>query len=175
MTAEQTGRGADATTGLVAEPPKKKSKRAKQVDKKEERPLKFRNYIPRTPELKDFCLPKVTSADIEDEIDKEIEATIEAAEDQEAVLAIAPRKPNWDLKRDVERKMLVLQARTDRAIVQLIRERIKQDKSGQKATNGKANPEDERSHRDETSLALAREVAKAAPPRSNADSDDEGI
>eukprot|EP00439_Symbiodinium_sp_Y106_P061287 s2100_g9.t1 len=48
-------------------------------------------------------------------------------QDAEAVLAIAPRKPNWDLKRDVERKMQTLAARTDRAVVQLIRQRMKKD------------------------------------------------
>merc|ERR1712032_751006 len=107
----------------------------------------------------DFCLTKITSAQIEDEVDNEIQDAIAAAEDQEAVLAIAPRKPNWDLKRDVERKMQVLQARTDRAVVQLIRQRIKADKAPQ--PDGAAEPEDERAQRDEQSLALAREVAKA--------------
>merc|ERR1712083_871927 len=124
-------------------------------------------------ELKDFCLPKITSAQIEDEVDNEIESAIAAAEDQEAVLAIAPRKPNWDLKRDVERKMQVLQARTDRAVVQLIRQRIKADKAPQ-PNGGAAKPEDERRLKDEGSLALAREVAKAGVPKHNADSDDEG-
>merc|ERR1712083_689754 len=109
--------------------------------------------MPRTAELKDFCLAKITSSQIEDEIDNEIESAIAAAEDQEAVLAIAPRKPNWDLKRDVERKMQVLQARTDRAVVQLIRQRIKAEKAPQ-PDGGAAKPED-RAQRDEQSLALA--------------------
>merc|ERR1719437_145644 len=117
-----------------------------------------------------MTLPKVTSAAIEDEIDREIEDALEKADDQDAVLTIAPKKPNWDLKRDVERKMQVLQARTDRAVVQLIRQRIKQDKAGTKPRAGAAE-DDERGQRDEASLALAREVAKAGPTR---DSDDEG-
>eukprot|EP00933_Yihiella_yeosuensis_P052133 TRINITY_DN50142_c0_g1_i1.p1 TRINITY_DN50142_c0_g1~~TRINITY_DN50142_c0_g1_i1.p1 ORF type:complete len:161 (+),score=60.15 TRINITY_DN50142_c0_g1_i1:78-560(+) len=156
----------------AAEPPKKKAKKSKQVEKKQDdRVVQFRNYIPRTAELKDLCLPRITSADIEDTIDREIEEAIAAAEDQEAVLAIAPRKPNWDLKRDVERKMQTLAARTDRAVVQLIRQRIKKDKGADQG--GTANPDDERSKRDEASLTLAREVAKAGAPR-GADSDDEG-
>ena len=69
--------------------------------------------------------------DWEADIDKEIKAAIAAAEDTDAVLAIAPRKPNWDLKRDVERKMLTLASRTDRAVVQLIRQRIKKDEGGE--------------------------------------------
>merc|ERR1711957_872982 len=102
-------------------------------------------------------------AQIEDEIDSEIESAIAAAEDQEAVLAIAPRKPNWDLKRDVERKMQVLQARTDRAVVQLIRQRIKGDKANPAPPRNEdsekaAAPEDERGRRDEASIAMARTV-----------------
>ncbi|CAE8586841.1 unnamed protein product [Polarella glacialis] len=162
---------APAAEAQGGEPPKKKAKKAKQAEeKKDDRNISFRNYQPRTPELRDLCLPRITSADIEDDIDREIEAAILASEDQDAVLAIAPRKPNWDLKRDVERKMQTLQARTDRAVVQLIRQRIKKDK-GPEAASG-ANPDDERSARDEASLTLAREVAKAGAPKGG-DSDDE--
>mmetsp|Transcript_49945 Transcript_49945/g.127063 ORF Transcript_49945/g.127063 Transcript_49945/m.127063 type:complete len:178 (-) Transcript_49945:177-710(-) len=159
----------------AAEPPKKKAKKAKEGKeaKKDERALQFRNYQPRTAELKDFQLKKVTSADVEDQIDGEIVEALEKADDQDAVLAIAPRKPNWDLKRDVERKMQVLQARTDRAVVQLIRQRIKQDKGGGKPDGTTPDAADEKSRRDEASMALAREVAKAGT-RAGADSDDEG-
>lgn len=118
--------------GHKPEPAKKKTKKSKQAEeKKDDRQIRFRNYIPRTPELRDFCMPKITSADIEAEIDKEIQEAIAAAEDAEAVLAIAPRKPNWDLKRDVERKMQTLAARTDRAVVQLIRQRMKKDEANE--------------------------------------------
>mmetsp|Transcript_5784 Transcript_5784/g.8187 ORF Transcript_5784/g.8187 Transcript_5784/m.8187 type:complete len:126 (-) Transcript_5784:237-614(-) len=125
--------------------------------------MTFRNYQPKSSEIKHFAMKKITSSAIEDEIDKEIAEALEKADDQDAVLAIAPRKPNWDLKRDVERKMQVLQARTDRAVVQLIRQRIKQDR-GSSAT-------EEKSGKDDASLTLAREVAKAG--KGAADSDDE--
>lgn len=149
-----------AAEGEAQQPPKKKSKKAKQEKDKKARDVRFRNYIPRTPELRDFCLAKVTSTDVEVMIDKEIAEYISNAEDQEAVMAIAPRKPNWDLKRDVERKMQVLQARTDRAVVQLIRQRIKQDKAAPKL-GAEARPEDEKGQKDEASLAMAREVMGA--------------
>merc|ERR1711957_332766 len=140
-------------------------KKANTEDKKDdERQVRFRNYTPRTPELKTFCLDRVSSASVEQEIDSEIEDTLQAGEDQDAVLAIAPRKPNWDLKRDVERKMQLLQARTDRSVVQLIRQRIQAEKAPQ-PDGGAAKPEDERGRRDEVSLAVAREVAKAGVPR----------
>lgn len=38
---------------------------------------------------------------------------------------MAPRKPDWDLKRDIERRMAKLERQTQRAIAELIRERLK--------------------------------------------------
>ena len=44
------------------------------------------------------------------------------------LFALQPRKPNWDLKRDVARKMEVLNARTENAIARLVRERVEGQK-----------------------------------------------
>lgn len=38
---------------------------------------------------------------------------------------LAPRKPDWDLKRDIEKRISKLERRTQRAIAELIRERLK--------------------------------------------------
>ena len=38
------------------------------------------------------------------------------------LINLAPRKPDWDLKRDVAKKLEKLERRTQRAIAQLIRE-----------------------------------------------------
>ena len=37
---------------------------------------------------------------------------------------LQPKKPNWDLKRDLDRKLDILNVRTDNAIARLVRERI---------------------------------------------------
>lgn len=37
---------------------------------------------------------------------------------------LAPRKPDWDLKRDVSKKLEILERRTQRAIAELIRDRL---------------------------------------------------
>lgn len=37
---------------------------------------------------------------------------------------LAPRKPDWDLKRDVSKKLEKLERSTQRAIAELIRERL---------------------------------------------------
>lgn len=51
---------------------------------------------------------------------------------------LQPKKPNWDLKRDLDRKMEVLNVRTDNAIARLVRERIAKQKEAAKARAGGA-------------------------------------
>lgn len=38
---------------------------------------------------------------------------------QDILASVAPKKPNWDLRRDVEKKLAKLERRTQRALVQL--------------------------------------------------------
>lgn len=45
--------------------------------------------------------------------------------DEIDIANLAPRKPDWDLKRDVSKKLEKLEKRTQRAIAELIRERLK--------------------------------------------------
>ena len=57
---------------------------------------------------------------------------------------IQPKKPNWDLKRDLERKLEILNVRTDNAIARIVRERIANQQRAAKeksagAANGQAN------------------------------------
>ena len=43
---------------------------------------------------------------------------------EEVRLDIAPKKPNWDLKRDITKKLEKLERRTQQAIVEMIREQV---------------------------------------------------
>ena len=69
---------------------------------------------------------------------KELEEDIKAKAKEEEkkdegidIFKLQPKKPNWDLKRDLEQKLEILNVRTDNAIAQLVRERI----SGAKKTS----------------------------------------
>ncbi|KAK2861198.1 hypothetical protein FQN49_004447 [Arthroderma sp. PD_2] len=42
---------------------------------------------------------------------------------------LQPKKPNWDLKRDLEQKMKVLDVKTENAMAQLVRQRIQNSQS----------------------------------------------
>ncbi len=48
----------------------------------------------------------------------------EAAENGIDMFKLQPKKPNWDLKRDLDEKMKILNIRTQNAIARLVRERI---------------------------------------------------
>ncbi|KAL8854661.1 MAG: hypothetical protein Q9221_000443 [Calogaya cf. arnoldii] len=94
--------------------------------------LSGRNYDPTTrgPKLGFEAAPTDNAETLEDRADRIERETREkeAKEEQEDkpidLFKLQPRKPNWDLKRDVARKMEVLNRRTDNAIARLVRERI---------------------------------------------------
>lgn len=95
--------------------------------------LKFRNYVPKTAELSEFCIVKQSTAELEKSVHEEIAEFVEQvgghAEGQ--TLDLAPKRPNWDLKRTVAKKTEKLTSKTDRAIVELIRMKIKAEKEGE--------------------------------------------
>ncbi|KAG9306079.1 hypothetical protein G9A89_015983 [Geosiphon pyriformis] len=91
--------------------------------------LRFRNYTPLNEEIKAQSIIKIgTPTDVGDTVEKqvdqltrEVEAAEEAKRAEEVdLLNLAPKKSNWDLKRDVEKKVAKLNRRTQIAIAQLI-------------------------------------------------------
>lgn len=75
-----------------------------------------------------------------------LETKLQAEEEEKAdkpldLFKLQPRKPNWDLKRDLDRKLDVLNVRTDNAIARLVRERIRvqQEKAAQARLEGSSS------------------------------------
>jgi len=93
----------------------------------------FRNYQPKDDSLKSQVLPRPELIEIENEISDRLEkGKPELLIEKEIDLTtLAPQKVDWDLKRDVEKRLRLLEKRTQRAIVDLIRDRLKE--SGNKA------------------------------------------
>jgi len=75
--------------------------------------------------------------EVEDEIRRKAE---EEEQDDKGVdlFKLQPKKPNWDLKRDLDKKLEILNVRTDNAIARMVRERIQgaQKSAKSKAGNG---------------------------------------
>lgn len=114
--------------GRAPEDGEPESKRALQESEEEQRhrELKLRNYTPEDEELKERQVPKAKPASVEDKVKEQLEAANPEPVIEEVDLAnLAPRKPDWDLKRDVAKKLEKLERRTQKAIAELIRERLK--------------------------------------------------
>uniref|UniRef100_A0A0R3S238 Coiled-coil domain-containing protein 12 n=1 Tax=Elaeophora elaphi TaxID=1147741 RepID=A0A0R3S238_9BILA len=90
--------------------------------------LAFRSYEPQS-DLGDKC----DDADLFT-VEKEIADQLADTQDTRAVeqidiTTLAPRKIDWDLKRDIAERLEKLERRTERAMAQLIRERLKAGKT----------------------------------------------
>ncbi len=70
------------------------------------------------------------SVNIEDEVQDQLDMLkTPIVIDEIDIVNLAPRKPDWDLKRDVSKKLEKLEKQTQRAIAELIRERLKKNQS----------------------------------------------
>uniref|UniRef100_A0A8C4Q273 Coiled-coil domain containing 12 n=1 Tax=Eptatretus burgeri TaxID=7764 RepID=A0A8C4Q273_EPTBU len=88
--------------------------------------IKLRSYTPQDEQLKDCQLPKIEPVLVEDKVEEQLQASKPMPIIEEVDLTnLAPRKPDWDLKRDVAKKLDKMEKRTQRAIAELIRERLK--------------------------------------------------
>ncbi|KAI9554184.1 hypothetical protein GHT06_019456 [Daphnia sinensis] len=89
----------------------------------------FRSYRPLDEELKKSSVPLAEPEEVDQHITKELGRAGEPPVIEEIDLVnLAPRKPDWDLKRDVAKKLAKLEKRTQRAIAVLIRERLMETK-----------------------------------------------
>mmetsp|Transcript_13698 Transcript_13698/g.23500 ORF Transcript_13698/g.23500 Transcript_13698/m.23500 type:complete len:187 (+) Transcript_13698:56-616(+) len=108
--------------------------------------LKFRNYIPKDEDLKNAKLAKPKLPTVEEQLESATSGVQETlAEAAEAPLNVATKKPNWDLKRDVAKRLEKLQRRTVRCIHELLRQRMEQeaqeeDGEDQDDAEAEANP-----------------------------------
>ncbi|XP_053569689.1 coiled-coil domain-containing protein 12 [Bombina bombina] len=106
--------------------------------------LKLRNYTPQDEDLKQRQVPQAKPISVEDKVKEQLESAKPEPIIEEVDLAsLAPRKPDWDLKRDVAKKLEKLDKRTQRAIAELIRERLKGQEDDLAAAVGCAKQEDE--------------------------------
>ncbi|KAM7217928.1 cwf18 pre-mRNA splicing factor domain containing protein [Rhypophila decipiens] len=108
--------------------------------------LSGRNYDPQTkgPKL-GFEAPPTLSLETptleEQAAQLEEESKRKAAEDAQEdkgidLFKLQPKKPNWDLKRELDKKLAVLNVQTDNAIARMVRERLeaKKAEAGQAAS-----------------------------------------
>lgn len=114
--------------------------------------LSGRNYDPSTrgPKLGFETAPSENQETLEIRAKEISEETQKIAEEEEKaekpidLFKLQPKKPNWDLKRDVQRKLERLNVQTDNAIARIVRERIEAQRKKQvKTVNGSGSGEGE--------------------------------
>lgn len=78
------------------------------------------------------------AAEVEEEVKRK---AAEEAQDDKGIdlFKLQPKKPNWDLKRDLDAKLEILNVRTDNAIAKLIRERIANGQKTKQKGGGEAD------------------------------------
>lgn len=100
----------------------------KQIKEDAKSEIILRNYTPSDEKLSADKLDKPKPVHVEEHVQEQL-AKAEPAltvKDEVDLLNLAPRKPDWDLKRDIKTKLDKLERRTQRAIAELIRDRLRE-------------------------------------------------
>nr|GEV62591.1 hypothetical protein [Tanacetum cinerariifolium] len=92
-------------------------------DENNEVNVKFRNYLPHDKQLQEGKLAPPELPKFEDPV--AAEPPVEEKK-EDPFLNIAPKKPNWDLRRDVQKKLDKVEKRTQRALYQLMEQQEKE-------------------------------------------------
>ncbi|XP_017041671.1 coiled-coil domain-containing protein 12 [Drosophila ficusphila] len=86
----------------------------------------FRSYKPQNENTVGEVLAQEPTGNIESAVGDQINLLQQPMViDEIDISNLAPRKPDWDLKRDASKKLERLERRTQKAIAELIRERLK--------------------------------------------------
>ncbi|KAL7266380.1 hypothetical protein RUND412_011076 [Rhizina undulata] len=112
--------------------------------------LSGRNYDfeARAPKMGFVSAPNEGQETLEDAANAIIERTKTLQKEDEQndkpidLFSLQPKKPNWDLKRDVDKKLERLNARTDSAIAKMIRKRIEESRQKKFKENGEVDGEE---------------------------------
>ncbi|XP_077247188.1 cwf18 pre-mRNA splicing factor [Tasmannia lanceolata] len=102
-----------------------KPEESEETDEQMKPSVKFRNYLPHDKQLQESKLAPPVLPKFEDPVAAAAPPPSEKIEDP--FVNIAPKKPNWDLRRDVQKKLDKLERRTQKAIFQLMEEQQKQN------------------------------------------------
>mmetsp|Transcript_23501 Transcript_23501/g.65160 ORF Transcript_23501/g.65160 Transcript_23501/m.65160 type:complete len:125 (-) Transcript_23501:147-521(-) len=84
--------------------------------------IKFRNYNPRDQKINHEKIEPAKVPEAPADEKPTLTTDVEPLGAADASVSVAPKKANWDLRRDVEDKLAKLERRTQRAMVELMQE-----------------------------------------------------
>jgi len=90
--------------------------------------LKLRSYQTETESLKRKQIDQTKPADIEANIQEQLESqkSVPTIENEIDIFKLAPKKIDFDLKRDLKNRLEKLERRTNRAVSEIVREKLKE-------------------------------------------------
>lgn len=94
--------------------------------------MKFRNYLPHDEQLRGGKLAPVSLPKFEDPITAE---TVEPKQLENPFGNIAPKNPNWDLKRVVQKRIDKLEKRTQKALAEIALEQQREKEALEEGSN----------------------------------------
>uniref|UniRef100_A0A674CNY7 Coiled-coil domain containing 12 n=1 Tax=Salmo trutta TaxID=8032 RepID=A0A674CNY7_SALTR len=115
------GRQLQVRDGEDGEPDRKRDRAEEEAEEERHRELKLRNYTPEDEELKERQVPKAKPASVEEKVKDQLDA----AKPESVIEEVVSTLWDQDLKRDVAKKLEKLERRTQKAIAELIRDRLK--------------------------------------------------
>ncbi|KAL3655434.1 hypothetical protein CASFOL_001220 [Castilleja foliolosa] len=95
--------------------------------------MKFRNYLPHDKQLQEGKVAPPVLPKFEDPV---LAAPPPEEKKEDPFLNIAPKKPNWDLRRDVQKKLDKLERRTQKAMLVLMEREEANRRSVEETENG---------------------------------------
>uniref|UniRef100_A0ACD5TXE9 Uncharacterized protein n=1 Tax=Avena sativa TaxID=4498 RepID=A0ACD5TXE9_AVESA len=99
------------------------TKESDELEDNGETPLKFRNYLPHDEQLRGGKVAPLSLPKFEDPIASD---AAEPKQLENPFGNIAPKNPNWDLKRDVQKRTDKLEKRTQKALAEIALEQQKE-------------------------------------------------
>uniref|UniRef100_A0A3B3HXA8 Coiled-coil domain containing 12 n=1 Tax=Oryzias latipes TaxID=8090 RepID=A0A3B3HXA8_ORYLA len=105
--------------------PENKKAALEETAEDKHRELKLRNYTPEDDELKVRKVPTAKPASVEEKVKDQLEAANPEPIIEEVLQSLSLTLDFRDLKRDVAKKLEKLERRTQRAIAELIRDRLR--------------------------------------------------
>ncbi|KAK4225914.1 cwf18 pre-mRNA splicing factor-domain-containing protein [Podospora fimiseda] len=129
-------------------PPSPPSSKSQEIPDVTTLHLSLRNYDPSTkgpklgfeapPILPNTITLEEQASEIQEQVNRQAAIDTQEAEKGIDLFKLQPKKPNWDLKRELNQKMEVLNVRTDNAIARMVRERLADKKKEPKKDQGDA-------------------------------------
>ena len=103
--------------------------------------IKFRSYQPENETVKEKKIQRVEAPDITKHIQLHLKKENEPLEVDIDLYKLAPKNPDWDLKRNIEQKLIKLEMKTSRAIGEIVREKLQKSVMEKNRINIKGMPE----------------------------------